>query len=304
MNQNKVFFVLAFFLSTSSFGQMSDEEADFFRLSGIQPFLSQYQDGDYPNGKYIAPHDLIIEYGKVMTIQPGSIIYFKKDTRFFVKGKLVCLGSKASPVIFKKLENENYLTPITHSIETCWDGFYVSGSAEIEMSHTSICDSKYGIAAAKGVTALTLDSVLFKNNRQNFAYNNVVVNTQENTPFSYPFTVEEGPSAQLQRTELTLIDSTLSINTDDKTLQRPPEVKRVRVIFGVSALSGAAIAGAGLIINNKFYSRYDKARNPEFDNPTQVAKYKSIAKTGMRFSTAGSILCGIGLSGVLVTLLF
>jgi hypothetical protein len=304
-----------FLFQATVFAQFTDEESGFYIQKGIIPFIDKQQDGDYPKGIYLVPHDLTVDSGKVMTVMPGSTILFKKDTKIIVKGKLVLKGNKSQRIMLRKLDHDMYYNPFPPDIEIPWDGIYVHDGGELEARYTHICDSKYGLSATRNASIFLLDSVLFHNNK----YHNVTLggksltfednklcfydlaqNKSEPIPMVYVDTVKLPqyiPSPQ------PVAQSPSTIETGKKQAVSERKV-HLRVTSGVFALAGIIMGAGSYYVNDTYYKKYDRMRTPGVDNPEEVRRYENFARIGMAGMISGAALTAIGLSGLTLTFLF
>lgn len=295
--------------------QFTDEESEFYIQKGIIPFIDPQQDGDYPKGIYLVPHDLTVDSGKVMTIMPGSTILFKKDTKIIVKGKLVLKGNENQRILLRKLDHDLYFNPFPPDIEIPWDGVYIHDGGELEASYTHVCDSKYGLSATRNVSIFLLDSVLFLNNKYQNAtlgskalsfednklcFYNLAQNKPEPIPMVYIDTVK---LPQYIMTPSPTVQPQTAIETGDKKVVSERKV-HLRVTSGTIALVGIIMGAGSYYVNDTYYKKYDKMRTPGVSNPEEVRRYETFAKVGMAGIISGAALTALGLSGLTLTFLF
>jgi len=304
-----LFLIPLLLLQETVTAQFTDEESEFYIEKGIIPFIDQQQDGDYPKGIYLVPHDLTVDSGKVMTIMPGTTILFKKDTKIIVKGKLVFKGNENQRILLRKLDHDMYMNPFPPDIEIPWDGIYVHDGGELEVRYTHICDSKYGLSSTRKASIFLLDSVLFLNNKYHNAtlgsevlpfednrlcFYNLAQNKPEPPPVVYVDTVklpqyipQTSPTASI-------------IETDKKSERRV----HLRVASGSVALAGIIMGAGSYYVNDTYYKKYDQMRTPGVSDPKKVGRYENFAKVGMAGVITGAALAAIGLSGLTLTFLF
>lgn len=309
------FLTLLFLWQQTVFAQFTDEESEFYIQKGIIPFIDPQQDGDYPKGIYLVPHDLTVDSGKVMTIMPGSTILFKKDTKIIVKGKLVFKGNESQRILLRKLNHDLYYNPFPPDIEIPWDGIYVHDGGELEARYTHICDSKYGLSANRNASIFLLDSVLFLNNKYHNAtlgskdlsfednrlcFYNLAENKPEPLPMVYIDTVK---LPQYIMTPSPTVQPQTAIEAEKKPSISESKV-HLRVTSGSIAIIGIIMGAGSYYINDTYYKKYDRMRTPGVFNPEEVRRYETFAKVGMAGTISGAALTAIGLSGLTLTLLF
>ncbi len=311
-----VFFYFIFCILFSSFAQtnmLKQEEIDYYQTSGIQPFVSNEQDGDYPGGTYLVIHDLIIEKGKTMTLYPGTKILFKKDTRLIIKGLLICQGKYGEPIIFDKLDNNAYFNPIDSAVDTKWDGIYVSDSATLEMKCTEIRDSKYGIVAKRQAAGLILDSIQFNNNKyHSIRFGTELPDVPENKLLSIVWSGLDNQDPEINiigenNSSIRFVPTrkvpSIKLDASFKNLMTK---KHTRLTTEIAAVVGAAVGVSGYYIYKHYYSLYNSsnARDPNKTDPATVSDYKSMVITGYWSCIGGAALGAISICGFTLTFVF
>lgn len=228
------------------------EEANFYRNKGMQPLVAYQQDGDYAPDTFLIPHDITVEKGKVLTFYPGCTILFTKNAMLVVQGTLICLGSADAPVVFKKLDNNDYVNPIDARIETRWDGVYLSDSSKLEMSHTNISDSKYGIVVSGNDVNMELDSVIFRDNKfQNVRIGNRTLKVAEKRPVALRYPEQDGVFA----------DPAKGVAAAERMQHQKPPHKTAHPVFRVVTGSISVVGIAGGIGGYYFYDKNKKLEN-------------------------------------------
>jgi len=310
-----LFLILLFLWQQIAIAQFTDEESEFYIQKGIIPFIDQQQDGDYPKGIYLVPHDLTVDSGKVMTIMPGSTILFKKDTKIIVKGKLVLKGNENQRIMLRKLDNDLYYNPFPPDIEIPWDGIYVQDGGELEARYTHVCDSKYGLSATRNASIFLLDSVLFLNNKyQNATLGSKTLSFEDNKLCFY--NLSENKPEPLPMVYIDTVKLPQYIMTPSSTVQPQSTIEiekkkavserklHLRVTSGTIALVGIIMGAGSYYVNDTYYKKYDKMRTPGISNPEEVGRYETFAKVGLAGTISGAVLTAIGLSGLTLTFLF
>ncbi len=285
--------LLDFFPASGQMAGNLQNEIEYYRNRGIQPLINSSQAGDFSPGTYLIPHDILIEKGKVMTIYPGTKILFTQNAMLVVNGTLVCTGTKEAPVVFRKLENQNYFHPIDTRVETRWDGIYLPDSAVLKMKNTIISDSKYGIVISGKDVGMVFDSVRFVNNKfQNVKIGDRMMKIAENSPIVFHYPEQEGVFV-----EPVIVKN--ATETIQQKRDRPHETAypAMRIGMGVAGGAGLAIAIAGFIVHNKYSTRSD-------DDAAIENKYRSYSNAGSVVAIGGAILFGIGAAGFTWTFFF
>jgi hypothetical protein len=286
---------------TAQVDDFSKEEADYFRSQKIYPLVAHEQDGDYPRSTYLIPHDITVPRGKVLTLYPGSTLLFKKDTRLIVKGKIIAKGKDRNPVLFCKLDNSDYYTPVDSMVDTKWDGIFVEDSGRIEFQYAHVTDSKYGISLSGPVGDIVLDSVQFYENR----YQNLKVGKKEVkvTPYQYLFYQTSG---NVDGGKLNL-DMQDSIKNNPELIKKKPEtpenVRRFRAVTWTGLVVGA-VAGTGgyFLFNWAYYKEYNNIH--ELGNEKAIKKYRILTRAGEGLMYGGFGVAGCSLIGLTISLAF
>lgn len=233
------------------------EEANYYRNKGMQPLVAYQQDGDYAPDTFLIPHDITVQKGKVLTFYPGCTILFTKNAMLVVQGTLICLGSVDAPVIFKKLDNKDYVNSIDPRIETRWDGIYLSDSSKLEMAHTNISDSKYGIVVSGSDVHMALDSVTFRDNKfQNVRIGNRMLKVAEKRPVTFRYPEQEGVFADPAK----VVTATESIQQHQRSSH-----KTAHPVFRVVTGTMGVVGIAGSIGGYYFYDKNKKRENQTTD---------------------------------------
>ncbi len=289
------FFVLYFccFFSEISLGQGNTGDViHFYRSSGIEPLISSEQEGELPAGNYLIPHDILIPYGKSLTLFPGTKMFLVQNAMVVVNGSLVCSGISGSPVIFCKLANRDYYQPIDPRVETRWDGIYLSDSARLKMSNTIISDSKYGIVVSGKDVSMSFDSVRFVNNKfQNVKIGERIMKIAENSPVVFHYPEQQGVFVE----PASVLNATESIQMKRGKRHRT-DYPQLRLWMGVSGGLGVVMGGSGVWLYRKYSRMYEKT--PQED------RYRLYVNAGRGMGVLGAILFGVGATGFVWTFFY
>jgi hypothetical protein len=235
--------------------EVDKSEIEFYQSKNFQLFLSSEQDGDYPAGTYLVLHDLKIAKGKIMTLYPGTKILFVKDSRLIVEGLLICQGKGEDQVIFDKLDNRDYYQPVDSALDTWWNGVYVADSATLEMKHTWIKNSKYGLVIEKAASSVNLDTVYMQNNKyHSLRFGDELPNVTDRRAFKVMWSGLDG-----KLPEITYVDTIKTPSIDQAIPQGQmvsvlsPEEKKLKKkkqlgwTFGTTALFSAGAGAFSLL---------------------------------------------------------
>ncbi len=94
------------------------------------------------NKPYLIYNSMLVDTNSVLTIEPGVILYFHKDSRLYVAGTIVSNGTYESPILFQgdRLENDY------EDIPGQWDGIWLmAGSKDNIFNFTEIKNAIIGI---------------------------------------------------------------------------------------------------------------------------------------------------------------
>ncbi|HEX2958007.1 MAG TPA: hypothetical protein VHO70_14330 [Chitinispirillaceae bacterium] len=280
----------------------SEEEANHFREQKIYPLVAREQDGDYPRSTYLIPHDITVPRGKVLTLYPGSTLLFKKDTRLIIKGKLIAKGKVLNPVLFCKLENGDYYTPVDSMVDTKWDGIFVEDSGRIEFQYSHITNSKYGVVLEGPVGDITLDSVQFYENR----YQNLKVGEKEVTVATWK-NVFYQETLDLKRKLTAKVPDT--IYTQPQLIKReqretPPGVRKFRAVMWTGMVVGIGAGVGGYFLADVSEKNYDNVKAEDIDKKKKIARYRFLTRLGEGLKYGGPGLAGGSLIGLTISLAF
>jgi hypothetical protein len=280
----------------------SEEEANHFRAQKIYPLVAKEQDGDYPRSTYLIPHDITVPQGKVLTLYPGSTLLFKKDTRLIVKGKLIAKGKERNPVLFCKLDNSDYYTPVDSMVDTKWDGIFVQDSGRIELQYSHVTSSKYGIVLEGPVGDITLDSVQFYENR----YQNLKLGTKDIsvTPYKYMFFQE---TMDLNKKLDMKVPDTVYAKPElikKERRETPPGVRKFRAVMFTGIVVGAGAGVGGHFLHKTFYKKYWAVSREMKSWNTAMRKYEILSKIGEGMEYGGIGIGGASLIGLTISLAF
>jgi len=83
-----------------------------------------------------------VERGSVLTINPGTHVYFHKGTGLFVRGKIIAEGSQSQPIVFQG----DQLGDIYKNVSDQWSGVLLfSGSQDNVFNHVEIKNANIGL---------------------------------------------------------------------------------------------------------------------------------------------------------------
>lgn len=270
---------------------VAEEEQAFYRSKHYIPIKGE-QDSDYPKAVYVVTDDVTIKPDKTMTFMPGTVVLLKKDTRITVAGRLICQGTGKSPISFCRLENGKYLIPLDPSVDSRWDGVFVTAGGSVEFTHTNVSGSKYGVDADKAAGVVMLDSVSFRDNKfQNLqvAGKNVGIRDSQVIFFSSKAAgIDTAAEMLLSKSSKPV----LSLRTT------------ARISSGVVCAAGIILGIIGLVQNSTNYDLYTKANDPMHTNAADVALYRQRAESGRNLGIAGAVCAAVGAAGFIVTFTF
>lgn len=269
------------------FSQLSseDQENAFYRQEGYM-LISGEQYGDYPAHIYLVTEDVIVDTGQTLVFYPGTIVLFKKNTGIIVKGSFICQGNDQGTVILKKLDNDKYFHPLKPHMPTWWNGINVAPNAQVELSHTRISESKFGIEADAEVKAILLDSVVFKENRYyNMKIGDSITVLPDDQCIS--FNSELQSSVIIDNKEVKLITKR------DRGHWKIP----VGIVLGSTVVIGASVAAyfhnQALVYHNKAKSDTDSAT---FEYHVDLQKDKELKRN------ISMVIASIGAVGLIITI--
>lgn len=281
----------------------TEEEAEHFRSMEIVPLIDREQDGDYYRMTYLIPHDITIPRGKVMTLYPGSTLLFKKDTRLIVKGSIIAKGKESNPVLFCKLENSDYRTPLDSMVDTKWDGVIVKDSGRLEFQYTHISNSKYGIAHEGPTGDIIIDSVQFYENR----YSNLKIAQKQIqvTPYKNFFFQANGNLTGTRPVAANLFSANKTLDLSTEMPQKSKNIRKFRTAMWTGIAAGCLIGVSGHFIHTKYYKDYnDVEKNPPVDPVKMVTKYRKLSKVGEGMRIGGAGLAGLSVIGLTISFAF
>jgi hypothetical protein len=296
--------VLLHLKTNAQMDQFNEEEAEHFRSLEIVPLIDREQDGDYYRMTYLIPHDITIPRGKVLTLYPGSTLLFKKDTRLIVKGSVIAKGNESNPVLFCKLENSDYYTPLDSIVDTKWDGIIVKDSGRLEFQYTHISNSKYGITHEGPTGDIVLDSVQFYENR----YSNFKVAQKEIqvTPCKNFFFQANGNLSGTRPA----VDVSFSVRESPEmppaeVSEKSRSMRKFRAAMWTGVAAGGLIGVSGHLIHKKYYKSYnDVEKNPPENPVDMVTKYRKLSKIGEGMRIGGTGLAGLSVIGLTISFAF
>ena len=94
------------------------------------------------NKPYLIYNSMLVDTNSILTIEPGAILHFHKNSRLYVAGSIVANGTFESPIIFQgdRLENDY------ENIPGQWDGIWLmAGSMDNVFNFSEIKNAIIGI---------------------------------------------------------------------------------------------------------------------------------------------------------------
>ena len=144
---------------------------------------SQYWTSDKP---YLIYNSMLVDTNSTLTIAPGAILHFHKDSRLYVAGTIIANGTYDSPIIFQgdRLEDDY------DDIPGQWDGIWLmAGSKDNIFNFAEIKNAIIGIRLdtlanlSKPTLTLTNSKIenmtsagIYAQGSTIFAYNNLITN--------------------------------------------------------------------------------------------------------------------------------
>lgn len=214
----------------------SAQDSPFTTLAGPLPKIVEAA-----KGPYLVISDIEVPAGKLVTIEPGTVLLFRNFTGLHVQGRLVAEGIGTKPVVFTSEFDRDYnpsssMYPNPYD----WNGVYIHANAVgTSMAHFRLFYSVYGIISeTKYMRAL---SGTFANNGKT----NLVIEGKEHIIASGPYTYE-----------LSLKDAAID-GVPIRILKDPAAPKRNAFRFGGA---GAFIGGAavGVLYTLKWHDAWEK----------------------------------------------
>jgi hypothetical protein len=138
------------------------------------------------NKPYLIYNSMLVDTNSVLTIEPGVILYFHKNSRLYVAGTIISSGTYESPIVFQgdRLENDY------EDIPGQWDGIWLmAGSKDNVFNFCEIKNAIIGIQVDT-LASISKPTLLLSNTRiENMtstgiyaqgstieAYNNLITN--------------------------------------------------------------------------------------------------------------------------------
>jgi hypothetical protein len=196
--------------------------SNFATLAGQLPRLIEAG-----KGPFLVVADIEVPAGKLVTIEPGTVLLFRNFTGLHVQGRLVAEGTASKPVVFTSEFDRDYnpessMYPNPYD----WNGLYIHANAVgTSMSHTRLYYSVYGIISE--TKYIRVFSGSFANNGKT----NMVIEGKEHFVADAPYTYE-----------LSLKDATVD-GVPIRILKDPAAPKRNMLRY---AGVGVFVVGTGL----------------------------------------------------------
>jgi hypothetical protein len=215
--------ILVFIATAAAKSKLKEEpEIMFATLAGPLPRTVEAD-----KSPYLVIADIEVPAGKMVTIEPGTILLFKNFTGLHVQGRLVAEGTPNRSIVFTSEFDKDYNpTSTMYPNPYDWNGVYIHKNAlGTSLAHTKLFFSVYGIISETKFIRIATGS--FANNGKT----NLVIEGEEHLVTNAPYTYE-----------LSLKDATVD-GVPIKILRDPAAPKRNA--FRYSGI-GIFLAGAGL----------------------------------------------------------
>lgn len=252
--------------------------------------LSGEQDGLYESRAYVVTGDVEVKQGRHMRLLAGTVLRFMPDTRFVVRGELVCTGDKALPIVFTSASDT--AAPATpHPFD--WAGIVVQGHASVRMAHVIISYSTFGVRVDSSSAVELREAIFKRNGRADFQIGGLPIAVQEQRPFSFP-PAQESASDTVSKPQPA---------PDVEDVESRSGRRRARLKAGAGVACGLlAAAGAGVAIYahasaGRYEEKYESGRGPN------VAEYERLYRqsiAGRNVSIGAAAAGAIGLSVVII----
>ena len=136
---------------------------DFVLIKQLKPKNTTWTN-DRP---YLVYNYVVVDAAAILTIDPGTKIYFHKDAGLYVKGKVVAKGTVENPVIFQG----DRLEDVYANIPDQWNGIWLdSGSKNNEFSNVEIKNANIGLRIGDYKNDLSATVKLNNTKIRNMAY--------------------------------------------------------------------------------------------------------------------------------------
>ncbi|MBO7240304.1 MAG: hypothetical protein J6V23_07470 [Bacteroidaceae bacterium] len=137
-------------------------------------------------GHYVIYDSLTVAQGAILSLQPGTTLYFHDKAFMRVEGTLIASGSLARPVVMRGDRTDNMFSYLPYDrVPGQWGGVIISSTSNgNRLSHCDIHSAKYGIRVEQGDTALqriTIESSKLYNFEGNALELNMAHATVENS---------------------------------------------------------------------------------------------------------------------------
>lgn len=154
--------------------------------------------GDLPkllssaNSPYLVVADVFVPVGKVVTIEPGTVILFKNFTGVHIQGTLIADGSSLNPVILTSENDKDYnpqskLAPTPYD----WNGIYIhKDGLGTDLRNMKLMYSVKGIVSETKYIRIT-NCVFRENGRSNLVIEGEEKQVVAGTSFSYNLSVKD-----------------------------------------------------------------------------------------------------------------
>lgn len=232
------------------------------------------QDGTYEKAEYLVSHDIIIEKGRTMAIEPGAVFRFRRNAGLIVEGALVCRGTPDNPIVFTSVNNRPEETPQPFD----WTGITLKGpTGSLLFDHVHVTYSTFGVYVDYSKEVLNIkNSVFADNGDKNLSIVDNIIEVPENTPYSF---VRVDPRI---------------LAADSAAIQKEYRTRKVARISMIGTVAtGLATAIVGFAGAKKAFENYNAT-----DNTDKAADYKQQDKALRAAGVTGialAVLAGVGL---------
>ncbi len=232
------------------------------------------QDGTYEKAEYLVAHDIIIEEGRTMAIEPGAVFRFRRNAGLVVKGALVCRGTPTEPIVFTSVNDRPDEAPQPFD----WTGITVrKPSGSILLNYVKVSYSTFGVHVDYRKDALNIKNTVFTNNGdKNLSMLDSVIAVPDGRPYSFIG-----------------VDRSM-VAADSARVSEGVNARRIaRISLAGTAATGLVTAIVGFAGSQSAYNKYTETTDPEKagDYKARDRALRAVGVTG----TVLAVLSGIGL---------
>jgi hypothetical protein len=252
--------------------------------------------GELDAGDYIVKSTLTVPEGDTLVIPAGTTLYFEPLTGMDIRGALTAAGTLAAPVILTSVNDTASAPAPAQGFD--WNGVKTQGpSAVLDLRHTHISHSVYGVSVRDAGAGVSLESVVFDNNGYaSLVRGEHIVPVRAGEPFGAKWNIaDEG-----------IIDDEPADNAAGAAPTKPAckHKTKGRLIINVSALgltaAGLTVYTVNLAQKNTYFKQYTRDGNSQ----RLSAYYEEKIRGNMKMGAAGAAITGAGLGCLTATLFF